>query len=285
MSATMIATSQTMRKRLASVGQGTTILSATVVAIMILLAVIGTAIAPFAPGQTDVLASSEGISATHWLGTDSLGRDILSRALSGARLSLLGPALVVGISVVAGTAVAMVAAWWGGAVDRMINRCLNVMFSVPGILVAVLAAAVFGTGFWAPVLALGIVYIPFVARVVRSVALVECARGYVESLQLAGASALRINLFHIAPNLLPIILAQTTFGFGAALADFAAVSFLGLGIQPPAAEWGVMVSEGRSELLNGAMMQSAVAGTLIVITVVAFNVLGAKMTERAGRQS
>lgn len=159
---------------------------------------------------------------------------------------------------------------------------LNVMFSVPGILVAVLASAVFGAGFWAPVLALGLVYTPYVARVVRSVAIRERQRGYVESLQLAGMSSWRICWRHLVPNVLPIVLAQATYGFGSALADFAAISFIGLGIQPPASEWGVMVSDGRSELLDGAMLQSLVGGTLIVVTVIVFNVLGAQLSSRSG---
>src|SRR5204863_3189126 len=127
----------------------------------------------------DILAARQGFSGQHLLGTDSLGRDILSRALTGARLSLTAPALIVVISAILGTALAIFSAWHGGVVDRMVNRVLNVMFSVPGILVAVLASAVFGAGFWAPVLALGIVYTPYVARVVRSVAVRERQRAYV----------------------------------------------------------------------------------------------------------
>ncbi|MEU6459759.1 ABC transporter permease [Streptomyces sp. NPDC047065] len=260
----------------------TLIASAVVAGGLTLLAVIGPWIAPYDPDATDVLAASQGPSGQHLLGTDSLGRDILSRALVGARLSFAGPAMIVLISAVLGTALAIFSAWHGGWIDRMVNRSLNVMFSVPGILVAMLASAVFGAGFWAPVLALGVVYTPYMARVVRSIAVRERHRGYVESLQLAGMSSWRICLRHIGPNVMPIVVAQGTYGFGTALADFAAVSFLGLGIQPPQAEWGVMVSEGRNELLDGALQQSLTAGTLIVVTVVAFNVLGAQLSSRAG---
>lgn len=270
------------RRRFASMGRPVLVVSAAAAGLLLLLAVIGPWIAPFDPDATDVLAARQGVSAQHLLGTDSLGRDILSRALAGARLSLTAPALIVVISAVLGTALAIFSAWHGGGVDRMVNRVLNVMFSVPGILVAVLASAVFGAGFWAPVLALGIVYTPYVARVVRSVAVRERQRAYVESLQLAGMSSWRICLRHLVPNVMPIVVAQTTYGFGAALADFAAISFIGLGIQPPASEWGVMVSDGRSELLDGAMMQSLVAGTLIVATVLVFNILGAQLSSRSG---
>lgn len=282
MAATLVVTSPSVHKRLVSARQPLLVASIAVIAVMVLLVLIGPWIAPHDPNRTDVLAANEGISTAHWLGTDSLGRDILSRAIVATRLSFAGPALIVLLSGSLGTAIALFSAWHGGAVDRAISRGLNVVFSIPGILVAVLASAVFGAGFWAPVIALGLVYVPYIARVVRSVALVECQRGYVESLQLAGASSLRITVRHILPNLFPIILAQSTYGFGAALADFSAVSFLGLGVQPPVAEWGVMAADGRTELMSGAMMQSGVSGVLIVITVVSFNILGAKISARTG---
>ncbi|SED27087.1 peptide/nickel transport system permease protein [Amycolatopsis tolypomycina] len=272
----------TVRRRYASLGRPALVVSAVLAGVLTLLAIIGPWIAPYDPAATDVLAAGQGSSGGHLLGTDSLGRDILSRALAGARLSFAGPAVIVLISSTLGTTLALFAAWHGGWVDRTVNRFLNVLFSVPGILVAVLASAVFGAGFWAPVLALGVVYTPYMARVVRSVAVRERRRGYVESLQLAGLSSWRISLRHLVPNVLPMVVAQSTYGLGSALADFAAISFIGLGIQPPAAEWGVMVSDGRSELLDGAVQQSLVAGSLIVVTVVAFNVLGAQLSSRSG---
>lgn len=253
-----------------------------VCALLALLAIFGPAIAPYPPDQTDILAASQGPSPEHWLGTDALGRDILSRLLVGARLSFAGPLLIVTVSTLAGTALALASAWHGGIIDTALSRSLNVIFAVPGILVAVIAVAIFGAGFWAPVLALAVVYIPYVARIVRSAAVEERRRAYVESLQLAGVSALRINVSHILPNVLPIVLAQATFGFGSALMDFGAISFLGLGVQPPTAEWGLMVAEGRSEMLGGDFWQSLSAGTLIVITVVAFNMLGERLTNHLG---
>ncbi len=250
--------------------------------LLALLAAFGPFLTPYPPDQTDVLAASQGPSAQHLLGTDALGRDIVSRLMAGASLSFAGPLLIVSVSIVAGTALALVSAWHGGATDGLISRALNVVFAVPGILVAVIAVAIFGTGFWAPVLALSVVYIPYVARVVRAAAVEERKRAYIESLQLAGVSAMRINIAHILPNVSPIILAQATFGIGASLIDFGAISFLGLGVQPPVAEWGLMVAEGRSEMLEGAVQQSLSAGVLIVITVVAFNMLGERLTHHFG---
>jgi len=250
--------------------------------LLIGLAAFGPLLAPYDPDATDVLAASRGPGADHWLGTDSLGRDILSRALTGGALSFAGPLLIVLGSVVLGTAMAIFAAWHGGWVDKTANRLLNVMFAVPGILVAVIASAVFGAGFWAPVLALTLVYVPYAARIVRSAAIRERNQPYVEGLQLAGVSSLGINVKHVLRNVWPLIVAQSTIGFGTALADFAAVSFIGLGVQPPAAEWGVMVADGRAEMLDGAPQQSLVAGLCIVLTVVSFNLLGDRLTARFG---
>lgn len=251
-------------------------------ALLLLVAAAGRWVAPYAPDRIDVLAVSQGPSPQHLFGTDSLGRDILSRALNGAALSFAGPLLIVLGSVVLGTALAIFSAWHGGWIDQVLNRLLNVMFAVPGILVAVIASAVFGVGFWAPVIALVLVYIPYAARIIRSAAVTERNQPYVESLQLAGVSSLGINAKHVLRNVWPLIVAQATIGLGTALADFAAVSFIGLGVQPPAAEWGVMVSEGRAELLDGSPQQSLVAGVCIVVTVIAFNVFGERLTARFG---
>ncbi|ROR46535.1 ABC transporter permease [Kitasatospora cineracea] len=273
---------QASRRRLGSLGQPALVLSGALAGLIALLGVVGPWIAPYEPDTTDILSASQGPSGAHWFGTDSLGRDIMSRVLTGARLSLSASVLIVLISALLGTALAIFSAWHGGWVDRVVNRFLDVMFSVPGILVAVLASAVFGAGFWAPVLALGVVYMPYMARVVRSVAVRERHRAYVESLQLAKMSAWRICVRHVTVNVMPIVVAQATYGLGAALADFAAVSFLGLGVQPPTSEWGVMVSDGRSELLNGEFQQTLAAGSFVVLTVIVFNVLGAQISSRSG---
>ena len=260
------------------------IVSALICALVALVAAFGVFIAPYSPNQTDVLSASLGPSGQHWFGTDGIGRDIFSRAVNGARISFAGAGIIVLGSAFFGTALAIFAAWNGGWVDRALNRVLNVMFAVPGILVAVLASAVFGAGFWAPVIALTIVYVPFYARVVRSAAVQECAMPYIEGLQLAGLSSWRICTRHILRNVSPMVLAQATIAFGNALVDFAAVSFIGLGVQPPTSEWGLMVADGRAEILNGAPQQSLAAGMCIVVTVVAFNVLGDRLSARTGGQ-
>lgn len=250
--------------------------------LLFLIAVFGPFVAPYDPLATDILSASQPPSIDHLLGTDSLGRDILSRVLVGARLSFLGPIVIVSVSMTFGVTLALFAAWKGGLVDSALGKVLNVMFAVPAILVAVIAVAVFGGGFWAPVLALAVVYIPYVARVIRSSAIQERRRSYVEAFQLAGMSAFQINLRHILRNLTPLILAQATLSFGSALIDFGALSFVGLGVPPPTPEWGAMVNAGRSELLAGSAQQTVAAGAIIVVTVVAYNVLGERITQRLG---
>lgn len=247
-----------------------------VCAVLVILAIIGPWIAPYPPDATDILAANQGPSAAHLLGTDSLGRDILSRLLWGARVSYSAAALIVVFSMLAGCAIALLSAWFGGPVNLGVGGALNVMIAVPGILVALIAVTVLGTGFWAPVVAMSIASAPYVARLIRSSALVERRKPYIEALSISGISAARINI-HIFRGLSTLILAQTTFGFGVALLEFGALSFIGLGIQAPTAEWGAMVVAGRSELLAGNMQQTLAAGAMIVISVVAFTLLGERM--------
>lgn len=251
--------------------------------LVLALAVVGPALAPYSPNSTDILAASQGPSSAHWLGTDSLGRDILSRLMTGARLSVAGPGLIVVVSMTLGTAIGIASAWFGGAVDAVVVWSCNLLFAVPGVLAAVVAGAVLGAGFWAPTVALAVVYTPFIGRVVRSAVLQQRRAAFVEALVLAGMSSWRICTRHLLPNVGPILFAQATLTFGSALMDFGAASFLGVGVQAPAAEWGVMVSDGRSELLGGALQQSLAGGLMIVLSVVAFNLFGDRMTSKERR--
>jgi peptide/nickel transport system permease protein len=259
-------------------------LAALVCVTVTLLALLGPFFAPYLPSQTDILHANEGISLVHWLGTDDLGRDILSRALNGARLSLLGPLGVVVLATTLGTGLAIAAAWFGGWFDRAVTRVANVLLAFPALLFAVLAVAVFGPGLLAPVIALAVAYTPYFLRVGRSVAIKERNLAYVYSCRLAGFSGWRICVRHILPNITPVVRAQATIAFGFALIDLAAVSFIGLGVQPPTAEWGLMVADGKSALLNGFPLTALVPSLLIIITVVGFNLLGDRLAARSERR-
>jgi peptide/nickel transport system permease protein len=248
--------------------------------LLVALALFAPLLATHSPDQVNLAAAGQDPSAAHWLGTDALGRDLYSRYLYGARLSLLGPALIIGVSTLAGVLLALSAVWIGGFYDALVNRVLDILFAFPGLLLAVLAVAAFGPGLIAPVLALAVSYVPYVARMVRSVALRERALPYVSACRLLGMSGWRISLRHLLPNLGPFIAAQALAAFGSALLDLAAVDFLGLGVQPPTPEWGLMVSEGQSALLAGAPGEALAAGVLIVFTVVVFNLLGDRLVAR-----
>jgi peptide/nickel transport system permease protein len=254
---------------------------AAVIGVIVLVALLAPLVAPHDPNATNILASNQGSSGTYLLGTDSVGRDLLSRVIYGARLSLLGPALIVLAATVLGTALAITTAWVGGAFDAVVSRLLDVLFAFPGLIFALLAVAMFGSGLTAPVIALAIAYLPYIARVLRSTAIKERNLPYVSALYVGGISARRICVRHMLPNIFPFVVVQAALSFGSALVDLSALSYLGLGIQPPRAEWGLMVSEGQSSILDRHPAESLYAGAMIIITVVAFNLLGDRLAGRA----
>ncbi len=250
------------------------------IVVIVAVALLAPWIAPHDPNQVDILAAHEGPSASHLLGTDALGRDLLSRLIWGARLSLLGPALIVVIATVVGTTLAILAAWMGGWFDGVTSRVLDILFAFPGLIFAILAVAIFGPGLAAPVIALSIAYLPYDARVLRSVALRERNLPYIQACYVEGLPTRTITARHLLPNILPFVFVQATLSFGYALVDLAAVSYLGLGVAPPTPEWGLMVANGQASILTGYPEESLYAGLLIVATVVAFNLLGDRLASR-----
>jgi len=251
---------------------------------LVALAVLAPWIAPYSPSAGSILSGNEGISSAHWLGTDSFGRDLLSRLIFGARLSLLGPALIIAISTLVGATLAIAAAWVGGWPDQAVSRVADILFAFPGLIFAMIAVSMFGAGLIAPVIALSISYTPYLMRVVRAAAIRQRALPYVSACYVEGLPAWKICLRHLLPNVAPILLVQATLSFGYALVDLAAISYLGLGVQPPAAEWGLMVSEGQSSILAGHPQESLAAGVMIILTVVAFNLLGDRLASRQGME-
>ncbi len=252
------------------------------IVVLVIVALFAPFIAPHDPNFADILAGSQNPSAAHWLGTDSFGRDIASRLIFGARLSLLGPALIIVISTAVGTVLAISAAWFGGWFDQVVSRAADILFAFPGLILAMLAVAMFGPGLVAPVIALSIAYTPYLMRVVRSEALRQRNLPYIAACYVEGLPARTICWRHLLPNVAPLLLVQATLSFGYALVDLAAVSYLGLGVQPPTAEWGVMVSTGQSSILAGHPQESLFAGACIILTVVAFNLLGDRLAARQG---
>jgi peptide/nickel transport system permease protein len=256
------------------------IASAAVIAAATFAAVFGPLLAPYDPDLPNLSLAWAGPDGGHLLGYDVYGRDVLSRLLAGAQSSMLGPLAVVILSVTAGTLLAVTAAWRRGVSDAVISSGLNIVFAFPGILLAVLAAAIFEAGLPAAAIALSIAYLPYVARVVRGAALKERGQPYVAALEVQGASAIAICLRHVVPNVGPLIVAQATILFGYAMVDLAAISFLGLGVQPPTANWGVMISENQDGLLLGHPLPAVAAGLCIVTVVIAVNLLGERLFEQ-----
>ena len=250
------------------------------IAVATAIAFIGPVLAPYDPNTPQLSLYFVGPTPEHLLGFDASGRDVLSRLLVGARTSMIGPLAVTLICMTLGSLLAVTAAWRGGMYDSVISSGLDIVFAFPGILLAVLASAVFGAGLLAPVLALSVAYTPYVARVLRGAALRERAQQYVAALEVQGASSIAICLRHLIPNMLGLIVAQATTLFGYAMVDLAAISYLGLGIQPPTADWGVMVSENQQGIIQGYPIASLAAGLCIVVVVVAFNILGERLYER-----
>jgi peptide/nickel transport system permease protein len=257
--------------------------SAGVIAVATVLAVIGPLVAPYSAVLPNVGLAWVGPVGGHLLGFDFEGRDVLSRLLAGAQSSMLGPLVVVALAMAGGAALALTAAWRRGAVDAVISSGLDVLFAFPGILLAVLATTVFGAGLTAAAVALSVAYLPYVARVLRAGALRERSQPYIQALEVQGASVPRICLAHILPNMSRMIVAQATVLFGYAMVDLAAISFLGLGVQPPNPDWGVMISENQTGIPQGYPLPALAAGICIVVVVVAFNVLGERLFAEVDR--
>ncbi|MGG1661032.1 ABC transporter permease [Brevibacillus sp. NRS-1366] len=251
----------------------TAIISGGLILIIVLIALFAPLLAPHDPDAQDLSLSMQSSSADHWFGTDKQGRDIFSRILYGARTTLLGAVFVVLISLLIGVPLGLVSGYFGGRVDSIINRIWDVMLAFPSLLLAFIIVATFGRGFENAIISLGIVYIPMISRIVRSVAMVEKSQSYVEAARTLGYSHTRIIFRHILPNCYSAILVNAMLDLAYAILDLAALSFLGLGVQPPTADWGYMLSEGREYMLISVNAALA-SGFAIMITVIAFNLFG-----------
>ena len=256
-----------------------------VLVLVLLTAALGPLLAPHDPNAVDLSNAYGGPTPDHILGFDSSGRDLFSRLIVGARTAIVGPLLVVTFSTILGVTLALTAVWVGGWLDAVVARFIDAIFAFPGLLLAILAAALFGSGLRAAVAALTIAYTPYLARIVRGAALRERSLPYVAALQVQGFRGTTVCLRHILPNLRALVVANATLAFGLALIDLAALSFIGLGVQPPTADWGTSVANGMTGILSGYPQEAIYASALIVATVAAANVLGDRISARAEAQS
>lgn len=251
----------------------TAMLGGLVFAVLVLVALLAPWISPYPPNETNYGAALQGPSPAHLLGTDELGRDILSRIIFGARVSLRVGIIAVGIALTVGLLLGAVAGYYGGRLDDFIMRVMDVLLAFPGVLLAIAIMAVLGPGIRNAMIAIGIVSIPQYARIVRGSVLSAKENEYVEAARALGTSTPRLLGRHVLPNILAPLIVRATLGTSEAILEAAALGFLGLGVQPPTAEWGAMLSGGRNYLYNAPHIVTF-PGIAITITVLAMNLFG-----------
>ncbi len=242
-------------------------------ALVLLIALAAPWIAPYSPTAQDVANMLADASGAHWLGTDDLGRDVLSRLIHGAPASLYASLLAVGIAVVLGVPVGLIAGFLGGWVDDGISRAIDTLLSFPAIVLAIAVTGALGIGLTNGMIAVGIVFAPQLARLVRARTLVVKHELYVDAAKCFGASTTRLLWKHVLPNTLQPVLVQVTLLLAAALLAEASLSFLGLGIQPPYPSWGGMLARAYQNM-ELAPAQMLAPGFAILLTALAFNSLG-----------
>ncbi len=249
------------------------IVGGVVIGLFALLGLFGPWLAPYDPLAQQLRDNYQSMSAAHWLGTDDLGRDVLSRLLYGARISLSISLVGVTGGLLIGVLLGLVAAYVGGWTDAVIMRFVDILYALPGILLAIAIIAVLGKGILNTIIAVVIFSIPTFARVVRGSVLAVLELEYVEACRAAGASAPRIILGHVMPNASSQLIVQATLMLGTAILIASGLSFLGLGVQPPNPEWGAMLSKGR-ELMRTTPIVAIAPGMAITLVVLSFSVVG-----------
>lgn len=242
-----------------------------ILAAILLSCILAPLLAPYDPNAVDLGNGLAKPSLEHLLGTDKTGRDLLSRILFGGRTALTSALLVVLISMVIGIPLGLVSGYRGGLVDSIIMRCCDILLSFPSLLLAFIFVAGLGRNTYNAVLALGIVYVPMLTRLTRSLTLVEKNKVYVSACVSLGYGENRIIYRHILPNCISTILVQITLDVGYAILDLASLSFLGLATQPPKSDWGAMLDEGRAFIFDAPML-FLLPGFVILLVVVSLNI-------------
>lgn len=252
---------------------------AVIVGLAVLAAVVGPWLVPFDPSAQDLALRLEGPSRLHWLGLDELGRDILARVMSGARVSMFVGLVVVSVSASIGALMGALAGYYGGLVDEVIGRVIDILLAFPGLLLAIALVAVLGPSLTNVALALSLIGWVGYARVVRAQVLQAREFEYVAAARAIGAATPRILVRHVLPAALPALTVQATLGIGGAILSEAALSFLGLGVQPPTPSWGAMLNYGRAHILDAPHL-TVFPGLAIALVVLGLNLLGDSLREK-----
>ncbi len=240
---------------------------------LLIIAVFGPVLAPYDPNTMDFSVRFSPPTAAHLLGTDDFGRDTLSRIMHGAGVSLQVGFIAVSIAATVGTVLGMIAGYSNRILDEVIMRLMDIIFAFPAILLALAVLAALGKGIGNAMIAIGIVYIPIFARIARGAVLAIRGEEFIDAARAIGASDVHILARHIFPNILPPIIVETSLSLSFAILAEAALSFFGLGTQPPDPSWGRMLSEGRAYFQQSAWM-GIFPGLAIMLTVMGFNFLG-----------
>jgi peptide/nickel transport system permease protein len=254
-------------------GRPATIFAALIIAVFLVVAVLAPWIAPYNPLAQSILKINQTLSWAHWLGTDQFGRDVLSRMIYGSRNSLIFGLLSPVLAAIVGTTLGVVAGYFGGAVDRVISRLVDLLLAFPELLLAIIIAAALGGGFWNVVAVLTVAFVPGFARVARAQTLSVKQEPYIEAAVAVGVSTPVIIFRHIVPNIAAPIVVLITLWVASAIRLEASLSFLGLGTQPPNPSWGNIIRDGLNNLF-GSPWPIIGAGFAITCVVLAFNLFG-----------
>lgn len=252
------------------------------VLIVVLAAVFAPEVAPYSPTANFPLINA-GPSGAHWLGTDDVGRDLLSRVIFGARISLEAAAIVVVLALVVSVPVGLVSGYFSGRTDNLIMRLIDAMFAFPPLILAITVAALLGRSLHNESIAIAITFVPGLTRVVRGQVLSVREETFIEASRAVGAGPLRMIRRHVLPNVASPLIVQTAIVLGYALLAEAGLSFLGLGVQPPSASWGLMLQEAYQFVLSDPWA-TVIPGLAIALTVLSFNLIGDGLRDALGRE-
>jgi ABC-type dipeptide/oligopeptide/nickel transport system permease subunit len=250
-----------------------TAISCAIVAVVVLLAAFAPLVQPHDPASQDLFHTSAGPSSDHWLGTDALGRDILSRMIAGTDAAITGPFVVALTGLLAASALGILSGYMGGVIDMVIQRFVDFMFALPGLLIAIVIVGVVGGGYWLAVMVLSLLNFAGGVRILRGAALEQRALPYVEAARTLGVPRVRIMYRHIWRNISPIVFANAALDFALALVALSSLSYLGLGTSPGEPEWGRMLAENQPLLFTNPVGVLA-PGIAIVLFATAVTVIG-----------
>ena len=243
-------------------------------ALLVLFALLGEAIAPYNPLTSNAAMALQPPSFAHWFGTDQLGRDVLSRVMVATRLDLGIAVSAVFLSFAVGSVLGVTAGYYGGWCDRIISRIVDTVMAFPLFILAMGLVAALGNTVENIIYATAIINLPLYTRVIRSEVLTRREAGFIEAARLTGNGDIRIMAAHLFPNVLPVMMVHVSLNMGWAILNAAGLSFIGLGVRPPTAEWGIMVAEGATYIISGEWWLAIFPGIVLMLAVFCFNLLG-----------